>query len=83
MKALCTRLRQLPTKDLGVGVRHLPLEDICGGARHFPLEDLCVGVRQLPVNGCYSLEPSNSQRLNLVGIRQIQLEEWMNGSSWN
>ena len=61
MKELCTWVRQLPVKDICIGIRKLQL-----GVRHLPLKDLCVGVRQLqlqdmdrvkqlPSGGCYSL----------------------------
>ena len=64
-------------------VKQISIKDLCIGVGHVPLEDLCVGIRQLPMVGCYSLELDNSQWINLVGIKQFQLEKWMDESSWN
>ena len=79
---MCTRARQ-PMKDLYTGARQLPIEDLRVGFRHLPLQDHCVKVGQLPMDGSHSLKLDNSRCIYIVKTRRLQLELWMNESSWN
>ena len=71
----CTRARQ-PMKELCTWARQLPIKD------QLELENSNWEL-DISLYKSFVLELDNSQWIIIVGLRQFQLEEWMNASSWN